>query len=250
MPTKARQSVIHALEGWQQPANIRAVYTTRGPAPHESPYDSFNLATHVADAESSVHRNRQHLIRALELPDDPLWLNQVHGVECARHDTTHNPAIADASFTRKPGQVCVVLTADCLPLLVCSADGQEIAAIHAGWRGLLDGVIASTLSEFESVGRNLRVWLGPRISASHYEVGEDLVEKFLTVDTHYQTAVRQADSRYYLDLGVVARIQLARAGVDSIQDCQLCTFKRSEDFYSYRRDGVTGRFACLIWRTE
>ena len=250
MRNSTGKSVTRSITDWQRPANVQAVYTTRGPAPHKTPYADFNLATHVRDVESRVLENRKRLARDLQLPNEPLWLNQVHGVACATHGAAPRPVTADASFTRQRAEVCVVLTADCLPILVCSADGRELAAIHAGWRGLLDGVIASALRQFESAGQALRVWLGPRISPANYEVGEDLIENFLTVDTHYQTAVRQADSRYYLDLGAVARIQLARAGVESIQDCQLCTFERPEDFYSYRRDGVTGRFACLIWRTE
>ena len=241
---------INPLSEWQRPANVGAAYTSRGSAPFSSSYDDFNLALHVGDDEQKVLRNRRFLTHELRLPSEPLWLDQVHGTQCVINDAAQNESTADASFTREPGRVCAILSADCLPILVCSMDGQELAAIHAGWRGLLGGVIDKTLARFESPTSKLQAWLGPRISSPHYVVGQDLIEKFCAADTHYEVTVSRVGSRHFLDLGMVARLQLQRAGISNIQDCQLCTYEGINEFYSYRRDRITGRFACLIWREK
>ena len=245
MPT---DKIIIPIQNWRHAANVRAAYTMRGGAPFESPYDHFNLASHVEDDCQKVNENRQALCRELDLPRQPLWLNQVHGTDCVVNDNNRGVPTADASFTREAGRVCAVLSADCLPILVCSIDGREVAAIHAGWRGLLNGVIEQPLLQFASPAEQIQAWLGPRISSHHYEVGPDLIEKFRAADTDYEAAVSRVGSRQFFDLGAIAQLQLQRAGIKNIQDCRLCTYERENEFYSYRRDGITGRFACLIWR--
>ena len=242
---------IQFIHDWSPTANIRAAFTTRLSGDSASPYAAFNLATHVGDDTTQVNLNRRLLRERLALPSEPFWLNQVHGVKVVTASRRPDaPPDADASYCATGGAVCVVLSADCLPILIASDDGQEIAAVHAGWRGLLDGVIATTVGRFRSAPRRLKTWLGPRISAPYYEVGSELIENFISADTRYRAACLRRDQQHFLDLGQIARLQLNRLGINEIRDCDLCTFKNSREFYSYRRDGVTGRFASLIWRTE
>ncbi|MGR8946895.1 MAG: peptidoglycan editing factor PgeF [Gammaproteobacteria bacterium] len=242
-----RRSVI-TLDDWPRPANIRAAFTTRIAGKSLPPYASFNLATHVGDDDRRVTANRQTLVQQLALPGEPLWLNQIHGATVADAFASPNLPAADASYGAAPGAVCAVLSADCLPILIASEDGIEIAAVHAGWRGLLGKVVEAVLTRFRMPPAGLSAWLGPRISARHYEVGPDLIENFSTADNRYATAFSQHGHQSYLDLGAIARLQLESLGVVEIHDCELCTYENAHEFYSYRRDGVTGRFASLIWR--
>ena len=241
---------IKPILNWQLPDNVRAVYTTRGHDPHRRTYGAFNLATHVGDEHAVVLNNRRRLAAELCLPTSPLWLNQVHSYHCIDNVISSSQPTADASYSDSVGRVCTVLTADCLPILISSTNGKEIAAIHAGWRGLLNGIITHTLDRFRTPKQELLVWLGPRICGRHYEVGRDLIEKFISADTSYEAAASYTQSRFYFDLSVVASIQLRHAGVKHILDCGACTFERMNGLYSYRRDEITGRFASLIWRTS
>jgi YfiH family protein len=230
---------------WPAPANVRALATTRLGGASEGPYASLNLGAHVGDAEAAVAANRRELRRLL--PADPLWLNQVHGTRCVAAETASPGADADASFTRMPGAVCAVLTADCLPVLLCDAAGTAVAAVHAGWRGLAAGVIDSAVTALGVPARELIAWLGPAIGPEAYEVDEDVRAAFAAGDPVTAAAFHPRGDKWLCDLYALARRRLAALGVERVFGGDLCTFSDSRRFYSYRRDGRTGRMATLIW---
>ncbi len=234
---------------WPAPANIHAISTLREGGYSKTPYDSLNAAAHVGDDSGHVAQNRRLIRQSLELPAEPFWLNQVHGVEVvkaqkSRHGKT--PA-ADGSYTDQAGVVCAVLTADCLPILLADAEGGVIAAIHAGWRGLLDGVIEHTLRQLPKL--SYFAWLGPAIGPACFEVGAEVRQAFIRRDRGFQPAFRpRPDDKYLADIYQLARHVLTRQGVDRIYGGDRCTVTEQECFFSYRRDGRTGRMATLIWR--
>lgn len=231
---------------WGAPQHVRTCVTTRDGGVSRGPYASLNLATHVHDVADDVAANRARLTQALNLPGPPRWLTQVHGTRCVDAATMGAPVDADAAWTDRPGVVCAILTADCLPILLCDRAGTRIAAAHAGWRGLCDGVIASTLAALAVPGADLCAWIGPGIGVAAYAVGAELRERFMAVDADAEACfIRRADG-WYADLAGLARQQLTRAGVRDITDSGLCTYG-DRRFFSHRRDGVTGRFASLIW---
>lgn len=241
--------------GWFEPSwdispNIKAVNTLRFGGNSEGKYSNFNLASHVDDEPTAVKYNRRRLMNSLNLPHPPCWLEQIHGAEVVRANVYAQPPKADASYCNTAGFACAVMTADCLPILLASNDGEEVAALHAGWRGLHVGVIARTLSLFKSNKPTISAWLGPRICKTHYQVGRELLEKFTAVDNAYRSAFSEFNGHYHMSLCDLATWQLHRLGVQSISDCGYCTYGDKENFFSYRRDGVTGRTATLIWRTE
>ncbi|MEM7469512.1 MAG: peptidoglycan editing factor PgeF [Pseudomonadota bacterium] len=242
-------SWVH-LTDWSLPSNVKAAYTTRLGGGSADPYDSFNLATHVGDDPQKVLKNREYLSSSLAMPSDPRWLKQVHSDKVVRWPPRLITPEADAIYANLKSAVCAVLTADCLPILIASLNGEEIAAIHAGWRGLFNGVINQAINEFSAAPDELTVWLGPRISQARYEVGLDLIDKFTAADKRYEAAIQQVNNHYFLDLAEIALSQLQQKGVEAVHDCRLCTFEQEADFFSYRRDGITGRFASLIWRFE
>jgi hypothetical protein len=231
---------------WGAPPSVRACVTTRDGGVSRGPYASLNLATHVQDIADDVAANRTRLAHALNLPGPPRWLTQVHGTRCVDAATIGAPVDADAAWTDRPGVVCAILTADCLPILLCDRAGTRIAAAHAGWRGLCDGVIASTLAALAVPGAELCAWIGPGIGVAAYAVGAELRERFMAADAEAEACFIRRDDSWYADLAGLARQQLTRAGVRDIADCGLCTYGDTR-FYSHRRDGVTGRFASLIW---
>lgn len=231
---------------WGAPRHVQACVTTRDGGVSRGPYASLNLATHVADVADDVAANRTRLAHALNLPGAPRWLTQVHGTRCVDAATIGEPVEADAAWTARPGVVCAILTADCLPILLCDRAGTRIAAVHAGWRGLCDGVIASTLAALAVPGADLCAWIGPGIGVAAYAVGAELRDRFMAVDADAQSCFVRRNDTWYADLAGLARQQLTRAGVSEIADCGLCTYGDTR-FYSHRRDGVTGRFASLIW---
>ena len=236
------------LPAWQAPANIHGLVSTRSGGVSDGPYASMNLAQHVGDDPARVAVNRQRLQALAGLPGQPLWLQQVHGKSVVLAD--HRDAMsmagpapeADAAYTSAAGQVLAIMVADCLPILLCSRDGNEIAAIHAGWRGLAANIIAETLAHFSST--DITAWLGPAIGPCHYEVDALLRDHFPGGQGF--APGRDAD-HWMFDLGVLARQQLTASGVQSLAGGDVCTFC-DKRFYSYRRDGVTGRFAVFIWR--
>jgi YfiH family protein len=239
---------------WPAPDNVQALFTTRDGGVGKDPYATFNLGDHVGDDPQTVSRNRM-LLRAI-LPSEPMWLKQMHGnhVLNADHDDCSIPCCADASFSSRPGNVCAVLAADCLPILICDRAGSLVGAIHAGWRGLATGVIEQAISEMRGSSHAnlcLMAWLGPAIGPDHFEVGDEVREVFIERDPLSARAFRRHGAvqtpKWLADLYLLARLSLNRAGITEIYGGNECTFSNPERFFSYRRDGQTGRMAGLIW---
>ncbi|MBN1378438.1 MAG: peptidoglycan editing factor PgeF [Gammaproteobacteria bacterium] len=232
---------------WPAPGNIRAFCTTRNHPDATSGFGYFNLATHVGDDPEEVKRNRVALGQVLDLPSEPAWLQQVHGCNVLQLDEPIlQPVQADASFTRLKGLVCVVLTADCLPVLLCDQDGRAVAAVHAGWRGLQQNIITATVQRMDIVPANLIAWLGPAISAAVYEVDEAVYKQF--ADQGHEPAFSPSrPGHWYLDMVAIARQQLHSLGVQRLFGGEFCTHQQEELFFSYRRDAHSGRMASLIW---
>lgn len=231
---------------WPMPANVRAVQTLRTGGCSPAPWASFNLGDHVGDDPKRVAANRAAL-RA-SLPAEPLWLKQVHGTVAVDAAFSAKTVEADASFTRQPGRVCAVMTADCLPVLFCDHAGSVVAAAHAGWRGLAAGVLETTISRMGVPPADLMVWLGPAIGPQRFEVGDEVRATFLFHDRAAESAfVSQGQGKWLANIYQLARQRLRVAGVASISGGDCCTVCDVARFFSYRRDGVTGRMATLIW---
>ena len=232
---------------WPAPGHVRAGTTTRCGGVSRLPFDGFNLAGHVGDEPAAVAVNREQLRQRLNLPAEPLWLKQQHGNKVIKAEM-EQPGDADGAYTGKSGKVCAVLTADCIPLLLCNRDGTEAAALHIGWRGLCSRITRSGLSLFKSAPGELLAWIGPHIRQEHYEVGIDVVDACSPIwaETHSAVTPSRAN-RWRLDLAQLVRTELLNLGVTAISDCRQCTYANRELFYSYRRDGVTGRMASMIW---
>ncbi len=238
---------------WPAPHNVRALQTTRGGGVSQAPYDTLNLGEHVGDSPLDVAYNRQ-LLAAL-VPAEPLWLDQVHGVEVANADAAGGLPRADASIARRPGAVCAVMTADCLPVLLCDERGTVVGAAHAGWRGLCAGVIERTVAAMGVPPQNLMAWLGPAIGPRAFEVGGEVREAFIAADPQAQqafVALPGSGGKHLADIFLLARQRLERLGVTRIYASGnggrgLCTYTDSARFFSYRRDGATGRMGTFIW---
>ena len=235
---------------WPLPPNVRAASTTRAGGCSRAPYGSFNLGDHVGDRPVAVARNRDLLCDALGLAQAPAWLSQVHGTEVA--GPAQPPGVAaDARYADCSGVVCAVLTADCLPLLLCSDDGQEVAAVHCGWRGLVGGIVGRALAHFRAPAAEISAWLGPAIGPSAFEVGAEVREAFLSAaGGSGECFIAGRGDRWLADLAGLARRALTAGGVRRVYGNGACTVTDVERFFSYRRDGVTGRMASLVWRTE
>ncbi|MFV9656875.1 peptidoglycan editing factor PgeF [Pseudomonas sp. NY15366] len=230
---------------WPAPANVRACVTTRGGGVSAAPFDTFNLGDHVDDDPAAVASNRAHLVDMLGC--QPAWLRQVHGIVVAEAD----PAVvveADGNWTATPGIACTAMTADCLPALFCDRAGTRVAAAHAGWRGLVGGVLEATVKALNVAPQELLVWLGPAIGPSAFEVGAEVREAF--VQQHAEAASAFVPSvnagKFMADIYQLARIRLAAIGVTAVSGGGFCTYSDPR-FYSYRRSPRTGRFASLIW---
>ena len=233
---------------WNAPANIRAGTTTRSGGTSRPPHDSFNLARHVGDSDEAVDANRGRLLELLRLRSEPCWLEQVHGDRIIRADRFNKDLHADGAISLAPGVVCAILTADCLPLLLCDRNGQFVAALHVGWRGFSRNIIARAIDLLPAEPAGLLAWIGPHISAPHYEVGRDVLSACLETLPEAGSAFTPAGTnRWHADLGLLVRMQLQDIGVTGISDAGFCTFSDRQRFYSYRRDGKTGRNASLIW---
>ncbi len=233
---------------WPAPARVMAVTTTRQGGISRAPFDSLNLADHVGDQPQAVQHNRVLLRARLRLPAEPVWLDQVHGCTVAACCSAGPRPRADAGYADRPGVVCAVLTADCLPVFFCDRQGTRVAAAHAGWRGLAGGVLESTVEALAVAPEQLLVWLGPAIGPQAFEVGAEVRSAF--VGQHAEAGgafAAQANGRWLADLYRLARIRLGRLGVNAVYGGAFCTFRDRERFYSYRRDRVTGRMASLIW---
>ncbi len=232
---------------WPLPPHVHAAVTLRTGGISTGSYSSLNPADHVNDDPVHVLANRQIIKDMLKLPAEPVWLQQVHGIETVKADRTGTPVPADASYTDQPETVCAVLTADCLPVLFCGDEGRVIAAAHAGWRGLQAGIITQTHKAMNC--RNIQVWLGPAIGPDQFEVGEEVRTAFVNDNPAAAAAFRSTRSGKWLaDIYRLARIKLTEIGVERIYGGGFCTVTDSGRFYSYRRDGgATGRMASLIW---
>lgn len=237
---------------WPAPTNVRTASTLRTGGVSAVPFDSLNLGAHVGDAPESVRANRQRLAQALQLPNAPCWLNQVHGTRVVEAGTWVTPPQADACIARSAGQVCVVMTADCLPVLICSRDGDRVAAAHAGWRGLAGGILESTVSSLGLPGSQLMAWLGPAIGPQVFEVGDEVRIAFMAKEAAAAQAFKPSyrAGHWLADLYLLARQELARLGVQAVYGGGLCTYSDEARFFSYRRESRTGRMASLIWLTE
>lgn len=230
---------------WPAPANVKALQTTRQGGVSDEPYNSLNLGEHVKDNPMAVAKNRQ-LLNAY-LPSEPVWLNQVHGVRVLDAALSSCLENADASFTKKNNVVCVTMTADCLPVLLCDTHGTVVAAVHAGWRSLCDGVIEATVASMQIDGALLMAWLGPAIGPKAFEVGSEVRAQFIAQDAQAESAFKPKADKWLGDLYQIATQRLNRLGVTQIYGGGECTYTDSERFFSFRRDGDTGRMASLIW---
>ncbi|MGZ8200946.1 MAG: peptidoglycan editing factor PgeF [Methylosarcina sp.] len=235
------------IPDWPAPENIKSAVTLRTGGVSEGPYESLNMALHVGDDSERVRQNRQIVNILLKLPSEPIWLEQVHGnrVVRARHDLSA-PQF-DASFTEEAGMVCAVMTADCLPLLMCAADGSQVAAVHAGWRGFLAGVIGNTVAAFGE--REVMAWLGPAIGPECFEVGSEVRDAFLLKSKSSTAAFKAGkNGKWLANIYQLARNELAEFGITRVYGGNFCTVTEADRFFSYRRESVTGRMATLIWR--
>lgn len=254
MASERRPRIIVA--DWPAPAGIRALTTTRHVGFSSAPWDSLNLATHVGDATEDVVANRRLLVDVLRLPSEPQWLEQVHGNRVVEASADGEVKTGDGAYTDRLGVVCAVLTADCLPVALGSADGAEVAVAHCGWRGLAAGVLQNAVQRFRAAPTALLAWLGPAIGPQAFEVGGEVREAFLTAarTTAQRVAVEAAfvpsvaePGKYHADLYALARAELAALGVVAVYGGGFCCYRDTERFFSYRRDGVTGRMATIAW---
>lgn len=236
---------------WPAPAAVRAAATLRSGGVSEDDFASLNMAAHVGDDPVAVVENRRRVREALRLPAEPVWLNQVHGVQVVEAGVYETPPTADASVARNANQVCVVLTADCLPVLFCDREGTRVAAAHAGWRGLVGGVLGTAVEALGVPAHRLIAWLGPAIEQSAFEVGEEVREQFLARDAGNQLAFeKNARGRWQADLYELARRELGRLGVSSIHGGGFRTYADADRFFSYRRASRTGRMATMVWLAQ
>ena len=233
---------------WPAPDSVQAIATTRQGGFSLSPYDDLNLGLHVGDSSETVIKNRNFLAKTVSLPEQPRWLNQVHGTVVCSASDWKNGDEADAIVSHISQQVCTIMTADCLPILLCNQQGDMVAAIHGGWRSLAAGIIEETLQQFECNPKDIIIWLGPAIGPAHFEVGEDVYRAFTQHSKKAHLAFHQTgEHRYLANIYLLARQQLEALGIHSIYGGDFCTVSESSRFFSYRRDGATGRMASLIW---
>jgi YfiH family protein len=233
---------------WPAPANVRALITTRAGGISQGAHASFNLGLRAGDDPQAVAANRERL-RAI-LPQEPKWLRQVHGNVVVDADALQDVPEADAAIARRPGTVCAVMVADCIPVLLADRAGSVVAIAHAGWRGLASGVIENAIDRMAVPAAGLIAHLGPGIGPRAFEVGADVRDAFLSGDPRAETAFKpRGPGKWLADLFLLARQRLARAGVTQVSGGELCTHSDPARFYSYRRDRETGRMAAVIWRS-
>ncbi|MDI6526059.1 peptidoglycan editing factor PgeF [Pseudomonas otitidis] len=233
---------------WPAPTRVRACVTTRADGVSLPPYDSFNLGDHVEDDPAAVASNRLKLTTTLGC--QPAWLSQVHGIRVVEADPARVET-ADASWSQTPGIASLVMTADCLPALFCNRDGTRVAAAHAGWRGLANGVLEATLDALATPADQILVWLGPAIGPDAFEVGPEVRDAFIAQHAEADAAFRPSANagRYLADIYALARIRLAARGITAVYGGGFCTVSDPR-FYSYRRASRTGRFASLVWLAD
>ncbi len=231
---------------WPAPKNVRVIQTTRNGGVSVSPYDNFNLGDHVGDSPHAVAHNRQLL--ASIMPGEPVWLQQVHGNTVVDAVGAECLPLADATITRHRGMVCVVMTADCLPVLLCDEAGTVVGAAHAGWKGLAAGVIESTVHAMNIAPHKLLAWFGPAISQRAFEVGEEVKNMFVAQHAQASEAfLPGVNGKWMADIYLLAHQRLHGLGVSRVYGGERCTYSESASFFSYRRDGITGRMGTFIW---
>lgn len=253
--TNLRDTFIYPA--WPALSNVKALQTTRAGGVSLPPYNTMNLGLHVGDDPVRVNHNRMRL--APFMPSEPVWLEQVHGTFVADADQAVCRVVADACIARKTGSVCVVLTADCLPVLLCDEAGTVVGAAHAGWRGLCDGVLEATVMAMDVAPDKLLAWFGPAISQAHFEVGSEVRDAFIAHQPQAESAFIPspptsplqvgAGGRWFADLYALARLRLNALGITRVSGGGNCTYAQADPFFSYRRDGVTGRMGSFIWMT-
>ena len=239
------------IADWTAPANVHALTTTRLGGVSIMPYAGLNLGDHVDDDPAAVAANRSQLMRELGLKQPAQWLQQVHGINVVEACADGSVPEADACWSDQPGQACIVMTADCLPVFFADQKGQKVAVAHAGWRGLADGVLEATLSCFDDPAQ-VMCWLGPAIGPQAFEVGGEVRTQFCDLlpaseQAFQPVAGKESEDKWLADIYQLARLRLDAAGVAAISGGEHCTYTDSDLFYSYRRDGVTGRMASVIW---
>lgn len=233
---------------WPVPRRVRVLSTLRAGGVSEGPYSSLNLAAHVGDVPAHVLENRRRLREAAALPGEPLWLEQVHGCDVVVQDGRMDAPRADAAVTTTPGRVCAVMTADCLPIVIADREGTRVGIAHAGWRGLAGGVVEATVAALHADPAGLVAWLGPAIGQQAFEVGAEVRQAFIARSVAAAGCfVANERGRYQADLYGLARCVLADAGIGATCGGGWCTVTDREQFFSFRRDGVTGRMATLAW---
>ncbi|HDR2162447.1 TPA: polyphenol oxidase [Enterobacter cancerogenus] len=233
---------------WPLPEGVAACSSTRIGGISQGAWESLNLGAHCGDVPEHVEENRKRMFAAGNLPSKPVWLEQVHGKDVLK--LTGEPYAskrADASYSNTSGTVCAVMTADCLPVLFCNQAGTEVAAAHAGWRGLCEGVLEETVSCFADSPASIIAWLGPAIGPQAFEVGPEVRDAFIAKDPQAVSAFEPTGEKYLADIYRLARQRLYNVGVTQIFGGDRCTFTEKGDFFSYRRDKVTGRMASFIW---
>ncbi|NOQ94205.1 MAG: peptidoglycan editing factor PgeF [Methylophaga sp.] len=233
---------------WPAPESIKAISTTRQGGFSLPPYNELNLGDHVGDNAETVGKNRDSLILQASLPEAPRWLKQVHGTTVSFASSWQQGDEADAIISSHPNQVCAIMTADCLPILLCNQAGDQVAAIHAGWRSLAAGIIEKTVSHFDCPTHEIMAWLGPAIGPSQFEVGNDVFHAFTSHSSDAAIALQQIDPKHYLaDIYLLAKQRLNDLDIHAIYGGERCTVSEPAHFFSYRRDGITGRMASMIW---
>lgn len=234
---------------WPCPSNVMAGTATRLKGHSQYPFHNNNLAMHVGDNEQQVLQNRQALAKQLAFINEPIWLEQTHTNHCvvAEKEIERH---ADASITREKHLPLVVLTADCLPIVLCNQQGSEIAAIHAGWRGLFNGIIENTLAKMNSQVSTLMAWVGPAICQNCYEVGDEIYHAFTTKWPQTQAAFKANQMKWLANLPAIAEYVLNQQGVKSVFQSGLCTFESNQEYFSYRREPQTGRIGTFIWLND
>nr|WP_202113718.1 MULTISPECIES: peptidoglycan editing factor PgeF [unclassified Gilliamella] len=245
---------------WIAPKNIHALTTTRIGGVSLAPFTSLNMGSRTGDNLKDITQNRQRVIQAEQIPSEPYWLTQTHStivldisqnpLKAATGNIPNQTVEADGSYTNQPKQVSVVLTADCLPVLFCTTKGDEVAAAHAGWRGLCNGILEETVKNFSSSPSNIIAWLGPAISAKKFEVGIEVKEQFEKIDRNAQIAfklINPTEQKYLADLYLIAKQRLQAMGITKIFGGDFCTYTEQDKFFSYRRESKTGRMASMIW---
>lgn len=235
------------IPDWPAPENINACTTTRVGGNSVGMYQGMNLAAHVGDDVTAVELNRSLLKDQINLPTEPFWLQQIHSNNITTVTSENNFSKADGAVTDNKNIVCAVLTADCLPVLLCDKSGKKVMAVHAGWRGLDAGIIHNAVTSMNVDPQELLVWMGPAISGAVYEVGIEVYNKLSKTELHKNSFERVDETHWLCDLVALATVDFNQCGIDNIYGGKFCTFQQKSDFYSYRRDGECGRMASLIW---